>query len=312
MAWSASMRKTLTHKISRRIFFHSILKTGALLTMTKAQGFSSMVSDINEKRQINIPITMCHGVSKKLSLDRFNKYFKIASDLGFSTINYNDIERWLANEIELPKKSIAFDFDHPVRSIYTDIFPIMNRYGFKGNLFVNTEPMEEMYSNGSFDTDQREYMTWEEMKELMNDGWSIGAHTHTHPNLSELAAKDTSGELIRQELEKSDYILEKELSVKPRYFAFTGTSWSSIAEQEVKKRYKLGRLWIIGTHYQADDESIRYADLVGNTGFDEIDGGPPSSARYITKKTDRYKIPSMELEGIIYDYDAFRLYLETA
>ena len=269
-----------------------------------------MTSNENENDTVKIPVTMCHGVSTKLSVDRFEEYFKIASDLGFRSINYCDLEAWFGNEITLPKNPIVFDFDHPVRSIYTDIFPIMKSYGFKGNLFVNTEPMEEMYSNGSFNTDKRDYMTWEELRELADDGWTLGAHTHTHPNLSELATKDPSGELIRQELEKCDGILEQRLSVKPRYFAFTGTSWSSIAEQEVKKRYQLGRLWIIGAHYHADGESVRYADLVGNTDSDELDGGPPSSARYISKKTHPYKIPSMELEGLIYEYKAFRLYLE--
>ena len=57
---------------------------------------------------------------------------------------------------------------------------------------------------------------------------------------------------------------------------------------------------------------MRYADLVDDVGPDEIDGGPPLSARYITKHTHYYKIPSMELEGLIYDYDDFRFYLESA
>jgi peptidoglycan/xylan/chitin deacetylase (PgdA/CDA1 family) len=284
--------------------------SGAFLLMNSIKGLTSVLSHKNN--QVRIPITMCHGVSERLSVDRFNEYFKIASSLGFSSISYNDLETYFANKKNLPKKPIVFDFDHPVRSIYTEIFPIMKRYGFKGNLFVNTEPLEKMYSYASTIPSDRIYMTWEEIKELINDGWSIGSHTHTHPNLSELAAKDPSGELIRWELEKNDSILEKELSIKPKYFAFTGTSWSSLAEQEVMNRYKFGRLWIIGSHYQADGKSVRYADLVNEAGSDEIDGGPPFSARYITTKTPHYKIPSMELEGLIYEYDAFRLYLESA
>ena len=153
------------------------------------------------------------------------------------------------------------------------------------------------------------FMSWDEIKALLDGGWHIGAHTHTHPNLSELSAHDPSGETIRQELETNDNILVKELGLQPRDFAFTGTSWSSIAEQEVKKRYRFGRLWIVGSMYQADGKPIRYADLVGISGTDEIDEGPPSSARYITEETDPYRIPSMELGKLIYDYDAFRAYL---
>ncbi len=152
----------------------------------------------------------------------------------------------------------------------------------------------------------------EEIEELVQEGWTIGAHTHTHPDLSNLAIKDPTGDLIQQELERCDSILEHRLSIKPRYFAFTGTSWSSVAETEVKKRYKLGRLWIIDSHYQADGETIRYADLIGQTGPDEIDGGPPMPSRYINRNTKPFMIPSMEIEGLIYEYDDFIRYLTEA
>ena len=41
----------------------------------------------------------------------------------------------------------------------------------------------------------------------------------------------------------------------------------------------------------------------------ESDGGPPFAARYITKQSHPYRLPSMELEYLIYEYDAFRSYL---
>ena len=69
---------------------------------------------------------------------------------------------------------------------------------------------------------------------------------------------------------------------------------------------------IIGSMYQADGKPIRYGDLVGVSGTDEPDGGPPYAARYITEDTDPYKIPSMELEKLIYNYDDFRFYLVKA
>ena len=261
---------------------------------------------------MRIPITMCHGVSETLSIERFKEYFRIASEMGFYAIDYNDLANWRAHKAELPRHPIMFDFDHPVRSIYNQILPVMNKFGFKGNLFINTDPMEEMYADDSLDSPTRQYMSWSEIKTLLANGWQIGAHTHTHPNLSELSVDDPSGEAIRSEMSRNDDILLKELGIQPKEFAFTGTSWSSLAEQEARKRYRFGRLWIIGSMYQADGKPIRYADLVGVSGADEPDGGPPYAARYITEDTDSYKIPSMELEKLIYDYDDFRFYLAKA
>ena len=90
------------------------------------------------------------------------------------------------------------------------------------------------------------------------------------------------------------------------------STWSQIAEDEVKKRYRFGRLWIIGTHYDTDEGPIRFADLVGVPGDDEEDGGPPFEARYVTKDSHPYRLPSMELDSLIYEYEAFRSYLEAA
>jgi hypothetical protein len=83
-----------------------------------------------------------------------------------------------------------------------------------------------------------------------------------------------------------------------------------VAEREVKQRYRFGRLWIVGSEYEADGRTIRYADLVGVPGEDEEDGGPPHAARYITRETDPYRLPSMELQRLLHAPGAFRRYLE--
>jgi peptidoglycan/xylan/chitin deacetylase (PgdA/CDA1 family) len=155
-------------------------------------------------------------------------------------------------------------------------------------------------------------MTWEEVGELVEAGWLIGAHTVSHPDLSALSVKDPSGQLVRDELEQCDETLEKRLGVRPRDLAYTGTTWSSAAEREVMKRYRFGRLWIVGTEYQADGGPIRFAELAGIPGPDEDDGGPPYAARYITEETHAYRLPSMELTALIHEPEAFRRYLEGA
>ena len=150
----------------------------------------------------------------------------------------------------------------------------------------------------------------------MTSGWTIGAHTHTHPNLSSLALTDPGGQAILAEMDTNDALLEEHLGLRPQYFAFTGTStgstWSTVADMEAKKRYKLGRLWIIGDKCEIDGKVERYADFVGATGPDEADGGPPHAARYITRNTPLFRLPSMELERLIYEPEAFRQYLTLA
>jgi peptidoglycan/xylan/chitin deacetylase (PgdA/CDA1 family) len=257
---------------------------------------------------------MCHGTSWQpqkikhqknlLTIERFKQYFRIAAELGFQSISYEDLSRWRDGSADLPKRPIMFDFDHPDWSIGKLIWPIMQRFGFRGNLFVNTSPMEKI--------ENPYYLKWDELKALIADGWHFGAHTHRHYRMDYLAKKDPSGVLIREELQKCDEILTENLGITPKDFAFTGTTWSSVAETEVKKRYRFGRLWVIDAHYDTEDGRMRFADLVEVSGPDELDGGPPHEARYITERSHPYRLPSMELEYLIYEYDAFHRYLRGA
>ena len=64
--------------------------------------------------------------------------------------------------------------------------------------------------------------------------------------------------------------------------------------------------------YQVDGEKMRYAEWVGLDGEDEQDGGPPMPARYITKESNPYRLPSMDLQELIYAPETFRKYLEAA
>jgi peptidoglycan/xylan/chitin deacetylase (PgdA/CDA1 family) len=155
-------------------------------------------------------------------------------------------------------------------------------------------------------------MTWEEIQHLVDLGWHIGAHTHNHYKLDYLTKKDPTGGLIREQLQICDYMIHEHLGIMPKDFAYTYNTWSEVAEREVKKRYRFARLWVVSEPYLTDKGPVRYADLIGVACDDEIDGGPPYAVRYITRDTDPYKLPSMELEHFIYDFDAFRSYLSGA
>jgi len=123
---------------------------------------------------------------------------------------------------------------------------------------------------------------------------------------------DPSGARIREQLTICDELIHEHLGIIPRDFAYTSTSWSRIAEQEVAKRYRFARLWIIGSHYHTEQGKMRYADLVGCDADDAPDGGPPIETRYITETTDPLKLPSMELQHLIFEFASDERYLQGA
>jgi peptidoglycan/xylan/chitin deacetylase (PgdA/CDA1 family) len=263
---------------------------------------------------------MCHGIDATnpdpwlaLSREYFDELVSIAADMGFVSINYDQLAAWRAGEGELPSRPIMFDFDHPMKSMRTDVNDVLAAHGYTGNLFVNTGMLDKIHSELYPPDSTLQIMTWDELGELKELGWHIGAHTVTHPSLSRLGVEDPSGTRIREELEQCDERLKTCLGVTARDFAFTGTSWSEVAEREVAKRYRFGRLWIIGANYEAGAKTIRFAELAGIDAPDDADGGPPMAARYITAETHPYRLPSVEIQStLLSTSDAFRRYLEGA
>ena len=257
---------------------------------------------------------VCHGVERRdfgwapqLTEAKFDRFMRTARELGFESVTYDGLAAWRAGDADVPERVFMIDLDHPVSSQRHEVYEILARYRFTPTLFVVTGPLDGMDLGPGWEG--IEFATWAEVGELARAGWLIGAHTVTHPNLSELTLNDPSGELLRAELDDSVASIERNLGLRPQDFAFTGTSFSTAAEKAVAERFRFGRLWIVGASYQADGKEIRFADLVDVTGPDEADGGPPAAARYVTRATPAHRLPAMDLQRLIWDDAAYRAFL---
>jgi hypothetical protein len=100
---------------------------------------------------MRISITMFYGfdTEDKNSVDKthFDHFIRMASELGFDLINYDGLAAWMDNHAPLPNHPIMFDFDQSMKSMRHGADDVPRNYGYRGNLFVNTRPLEEMYSN---------------------------------------------------------------------------------------------------------------------------------------------------------------------
>jgi peptidoglycan/xylan/chitin deacetylase (PgdA/CDA1 family) len=72
----------------------------------------------------------------------------------------------------IPEKLVVLTFDDSVRSHFTVVRPILLKYGFGATFFI-TEGFD-------FPTNKQDYMTWEQIAQLHQDGFEIGNHTRDH------------------------------------------------------------------------------------------------------------------------------------
>jgi len=122
----------------------------------------------------------------------------------------------------IPLNYVQFTFDDGGESCYTNIAPILEKYGFKGYFFIITDLIEK-----------KGFLTINQIQKLDKKGHIIGAHSHTHP----LGMNKLSLNELKFEWEKSYKILSEILNKKILYASIPGGSYS---KDVIKSMYDCG------------------------------------------------------------------------
>ena len=163
-------------------------------------------------------------MSLSVPLADFEQHMKWLKEYGYTSITPEELYEFIVNGSELPEKPVLITFDDGYKDNYTNAYPIMKKYGFKGTIFVVTG-FVGVYDN---------YMTWEQAKELADNGFSIESHTYSHKSMTE-----ASDEEISKELTKSRDTIKNKLGIDADFMAYpTGTYNLHIAELVQKAGYK--------------------------------------------------------------------------
>lgn len=102
---------------------------------------------------------------------------------------------------------ICITFDDAYSDVYQYAYPVMEKYGFKGTVFVLADYIN---TNKIFPWDSRDHgiaqsMNEEEIKQLINANWEIGSHSLSHPMLPLIKNEEQlKGEILssKKKLEK--------------------------------------------------------------------------------------------------------------
>jgi peptidoglycan/xylan/chitin deacetylase (PgdA/CDA1 family) len=138
------------------------------------------------------------------------KYLK---DHGYHVIGPKQLLAFLNFQEPLPKKSVMITIDDGYRSVYEIAYPILKKYGYPATLFVYTN-----YVGIS-----KKAITWEQLRELKDNGFTVGSHSILHSDLSK-EGDDESKEAylmrLSEETEKSKQIIDQKLNQDTYFFAY--------------------------------------------------------------------------------------------
>jgi len=132
------------------------------------------------------------------------------------------------------KPQFILSFDDGLSEVYDIVAPILKRRNIPAIFFVNSAFVDnkDIFKNYIFSlkqenpetdykkylTNKKPYLTSEQIFELINEGFKIGAHSINHPLFSEIS----EAEQIKQTKESIDFICKK-FGEKQKLFAFPFT-----------------------------------------------------------------------------------------
>lgn len=158
-----------------------------------------------------VPILLYHQVAPPkdnsryyVSPEVFEEQMQLLHNWGYQTITLEMLEKAINDGAELPSRPMLITFDDGNINNYTTAFPIMQKYGFTG----------VMYIVGSY-LGAELFMDAGQIQEMVAAGWEVGSHSMRHRDLTTLDESEMKFEIIQ-----SRKVLERELGVPVRSFAY--------------------------------------------------------------------------------------------
>ena len=125
----------------------------------------------NKTRKKFVVCLMYHNVFNEItndviSRDEFEKHMEKIQNL--KSFKMEELAKMKFN---LPENSILVTFDDGYKNNYTEVFPILKKYGIKATIFINTKYIEK----------DEDYLKWNQIREMYESGLvDFQMHTHSH------------------------------------------------------------------------------------------------------------------------------------
>lgn len=183
---------------------HNIL--GSILILIAFFSSHSMMAQVDVSAFIYHRFGESRYAATNIDTDVFEKQLIWLKEQRLSTISVSELEKALATGNKL--EGVMITIDDAYSSFYQNAFPLIKKYQIKASLFVNTEQVG-----------QKGYMSWSQIKEVMEAGIEIGNHTHTHLQLLSLP-KSERQKKWKEELQTSQTAFQQHVGFVPKYFAY--------------------------------------------------------------------------------------------
>ncbi len=159
--------------------------------------------------------------STSIPIDQFEAHLEELKSGPYTVLALPDILKALRDGTPLPERTVAITIDDAFLSVYTEAWPRLKAAGLPMTLFIATK---------AIDQGGKSYMTWDQVRELLRDGVTIGSQTDAHLHMP-LADEKT----VRDDLAHSNARFREELGNAPTLLAYPYGE-ASLAVQDMTRK----------------------------------------------------------------------------
>ncbi|MDD3886148.1 MAG: polysaccharide deacetylase family protein [Victivallaceae bacterium] len=142
-----------------------------------------------------------------------------------------------------PGRTVVLTFDDSCKSHLYNVAPILKKYGFRATFFICR------FSEGWMSKNADALMTGDEIRQLYDQGFEIGNHCWTHPNLQTMSLAECENDITAMQ----DFL--GGIGITPRCFAYPGGPVTDgvIPMLRDEFNFKLARAVLPGTWSKISD-----------------------------------------------------------
>ena len=164
--------------------------------------------------------------STNIKIQQFESHLQEFSLPKYNILPINLIVDTIINDGDLPNNTIGISIDDADKSFFSIAWPKFKERGFPVTLFVNTSTIVANNKN---------YLNWDQIRQLKKEGVTIGAHSHLHNHMPKMSVTE-----IIKEIKISNNIFLKEIGEIPSLFAYPyGETDKRIMDILKKYKYKV-------------------------------------------------------------------------
>ncbi len=168
--------------------------------------------------QYVVPIMMYHRVSladespmNTVSPKNFTKQMDFLRRNGYQVITVDDLIQGTKARKRFPHKTVVITFDDGYEDNYKNAFPVLKEHHFSAAIFLISDYLGV----------NPNLLTWDQVKEMSQNGITFGSHTRHHVYLPE-----ESEEQLKDEIQGSKRVIEERLGEPVHYFAYPSGGFS--------------------------------------------------------------------------------------